>query len=310
MRLSGAWPQAITEAEHACAWLSKLAETPNASAGEGALTSFKYPVGPAFYELGEIHRLRGDFTRAADAYRRASRYGQSPEPGMALLRMAQGRRKAAATAIRRIVGQMQSRLTRAQVLVACVDIMLDAGDLPAARAAADELEVMADQTGAPFLRALCGQAMGAVLLAEGDAPAATIRLRAAWKLWQEIEAPYDAARTRVLLGLACRHLGDADAAELELDAARRIFQRLAAQPEIARVNGLMKSASLAGAPGLTPREAEVIRLVATGKTNRAIAQRLSISERTVDRHVGNILKKLSLPSRSAATAYAYEHGLV
>jgi DNA-binding CsgD family transcriptional regulator len=309
MRLSGAWSQAMAEAEHACAWLSKLAEQPDAAGGEGTLPSFKYPVGAAFYEVGEVHRLRGDFTKAADAYRRASRYGQSPEPGMALLRMAQGRRKAAVTAIRRMVGQSQSRLTRSQVLAACVDIMLVEGDLPAARAAADELGAMAEQSGAPFPRALYEQAMGAVLLADGDAPAAIVRLRAAWRLWQEIEAPYDAARTRVLLGLACRHLGDADAAELELDAALRVFQRLAAEPDIARVTGLMNPASTAGAPGLTPREAEVIRLVATGKTNRAIAQRLSISERTVDRHVSNILTKLSLPSRSAATAYAYEHGL-
>jgi DNA-binding CsgD family transcriptional regulator len=310
MRLSGAWSQAMTEAEHACAWLSEVAEQPNASGAEGALPSFKYPVGAAFYELGEIHRLRGDFTKAAEAYRRASRYGQSPEPGMALLRLAQGRRKAAVTAITRILGQPQSRLSRAQVLAACVDIMLDAADLPAARTAADELEVMADQTAAPFLQALCDQAMGAVLLADGDVAAAIIRLRAAWRLWQEVEAPYDAARTRVLLGLACRSLGDADAAELELDAARRIFQRLVAKPDITRVDGLMNPASTVGTRGLTPREAEVIRLVATGKTNRAIAQRLSISERTVDRHVGNILMKLSLPSRSAATAYAYEHGLV
>lgn len=310
MRLSGAWSQAMAEAEHACTWLTELAEQLDEPDGDEPLPSFKYPVGAAFYELAEIHRLRGDFARAADAYRRASRHGRSPEPGMALLRMAQGRLKVAAAAIRRVVSQPHNRLTRASVLAACVDIMLAAGDPPAARAAADELGVMADETAAPLLRALYAHAMGAVLLAGGDPHEAIALLRTAWTSWQEIEAPYDAARTRVLLGLACRDLGDIDAAELDLDAARRVFERLGAAADVERINNLMKPARDAGAPALTPRELQVIGLVATGKTNRAIAKHLSLSERTVDRHVSNILMKLSLPSRSAATAYAYEHGLV
>jgi DNA-binding CsgD family transcriptional regulator len=310
MRLSGAWPQAMAEAEHACAWLSELAEKLEPPAGGQVLPAFKYPIGAAFYELGEIHRLRGDLARAADAYRRASRHGRAPEPGMALLRMAQGRLKVAVAAIRRVAAQPQNRFTRATVLAACVEIMLAAGDKPAARAAADELGVMADETAAPFVRALHAQARGAVQLADGDAHAAIATLRTAWKLWQDIEAPYDAARARVLLGLACREFGDVDAVELELDAARRVFEQLGAVPDVERVGRLLKPAPAAGAQALTPRELQVIGLVATGKTNRAIAKHLSISERTVDRHVSNILMKLSLPSRSAATAYAYEHGLV
>jgi DNA-binding NarL/FixJ family response regulator len=149
-----------------------------------------------------------------------------------------------------------------------------------------------------------------VLLAEGDAAAALTALRAAWAGWQELEAPYEAARARVLMGLACRALGDDDAAELELDAARRVLERLGAAPELARVDDIVRGAERAGARALTARELQVIGLIAAGRTNHAIAQALSISDRTVDRHVSNIFTKLDLSSRSAATAYAYEHGLV
>jgi DNA-binding CsgD family transcriptional regulator len=310
MRLSGAWSHALAEAEHACAWLTGVAGRAEASPGEGAVPSNMYPVGPAFYELGEAQRVRGDFERAADSYRQASRNGRSPEPGLALLRLAQGRPKVAEAAIRRVLEQPQSRHARANTLASCVEIMIAIRDLATARAAAEELAVMAAEAGAPFLRALSAQSMGGVLLAEGDARGSLAALRAAWMEWQEIEAPYHAARVRVLLGLACRELGDDDAAELELDAARRVFERLAAAPDVARVNSLQRTMARPGAPMLTPREREVIGLVATGKTNRAIARQLAISERTVDRHVSNILMKLELPSRSAATGYAYEHGLV
>ena len=188
--------------------------------------------------------------------------------------------------------------------------MIAAGDLPFARAAAEELSVLAADTGAPILRASSAHAMGSVLLAEGDAAGALAALRAAWAAWQEIEAPYEAAQVRVLMALACRALGDDDAAELELDAAQRVFQRLPAAPDLARVNELMRARTHGGARALTPRELQVIGLIASGRTNHAIAQALSISDRTVDRHVSNIFTKLALSSRSAATAYAYEHGLV
>lgn len=310
MRLSGAWSKAVEEAEHACTWLSEAAARLDAATKEGDLPSFKYPVGAAYYELAEIHRMRGELAAAAVAYERASQHGHSPEPGLALLRLAQGRLKVAEATARRLLAQPQTRIARANVLAACAEIMIAAGDLPTARSAAEELEGIAAKSSAPLLRALAAQTIGAVLRAEGDARAALVKLRAAWSAWQEIDAPYEAARVRVMLGLVCRDLRDEDGAALELDAARRVFQRLAAVPDFARVSKLMgSSASLAERP-LTAREVEVIGLVATGKTNRAIAHQLSISERTVDRHVSNILMKLELPSRSAATAYAYEHGLV
>jgi DNA-binding CsgD family transcriptional regulator len=145
---------------------------------------------------------------------------------------------------------------------------------------------------------------------EGDARAALAVLRGAWTAWQELEAPYEAARVRVLLGLACRELGDQEGAELELDAARGVFQQLGAVPDLARVQALSRKAAPKAAGGLTGREVQLLRLVAAGKTNRAIAAELVLSERTVDRHVSNIFTKLGVSSRAAATAYAYQHQLI
>jgi DNA-binding CsgD family transcriptional regulator len=164
---------------------------------------------------------------------------------------------------------------------------------------------------APYLRALAGHATGRLLLAEGDTPGALKSLRQAWMDWQDIDAPWEAARVRVLLGATCRALGDEDTAQLEFDAAQRVFERLGAAPDLARVTALRRPPCAAsGEQLLTARERQVLALIATGLTNRAIADALVISERTVDRHVSNILTKLDLPSRSAATAYAYERGLV
>jgi DNA-binding CsgD family transcriptional regulator len=163
-------------------------------------------------------------------------------------------------------------------------------------------------TGVPG--AIAAQACGAVDLAEGDARAALGWLRRAFKVWQRIEAPYAAARVRVLIGLACRALGDEDGAGLEIDAAKSIFERLGATPDLARINSLMKGAPSGPSQVLTPRELQVLRLVANGGTNKAIAGKLSLSEKTIDRHVSNIFTKLDVPSRAAATAFAYRHKLI
>ncbi len=310
VRLNGAWSQALVESEQACHWLTQTIRQTEPSADVLEPSPFKYPVGAVFYQVAEIHRLQGDFAKADAAYRQASRYGHPPEPGLALLRIAQGRARAAEAAIRRVLQETQSRLKRTSVLAACVDIMIAVSDLPAARAAADELTAIAGDSNSPYLRALSAQATGSVLLAEGDACAALAALRVAWMGWQEIEAPWEAARVRVLLGVTCRALSDEDTAALEFEAARHIFERLAAAPDVARVRALQCSPLTARARVLTHRERQIIGLVATGRTNRAIGQELSISERTVDRHVSNILSKLDLPSRSAVTAYAYAQGLV
>jgi DNA-binding CsgD family transcriptional regulator len=149
-----------------------------------------------------------------------------------------------------------------------------------------------------------------VLLAEGDGRAALGALRRAWTSWRDLEAPYEGARVRVLIGLACRELGDEDGAQMELDAARWVLQQLGAEPDLARVEALSLGTGGLTAGGLTAREVQVLRLVAAGKTNRAIAAELFLSDRTIQRHLSNIFTKLGLASRSAATAYAYEHDLI
>jgi ATP/maltotriose-dependent transcriptional regulator MalT len=307
MRLGGAWSEALSEAERACGWLT-------ASIGGAAdpppRSSFKHPVGAAFYQLAEIHRVRGKFVDADAAYQRSSEYGHAPEPGLALLRLAQGERRSAEVTIRRVLGESSPRHRRAAVLAAAVEIMLEVADLPAARAAADELAAMAGQSDPPYLRALAAQAAGTVRLSSGDAQSALTALRQAWMDWQEVDAPWDAARVRVLIGLACRALGDEGGAHLEFADAERVFQRLGAAPDRARLDALRSPSTRTGESRLTRRERQVLALVATGMTNRGIATALAISDRTVDRHVSNILSKLDLPSRSAATAYAYERGLV
>jgi DNA-binding NarL/FixJ family response regulator len=161
-----------------------------------------------------------------------------------------------------------------------------------------------------MLGAMVACAEGAIGLTEGDAKAALLPLRRAWQMWQELEVPYEAARVRVLLGLACRAMGDDDTAALELEAARDVFAQLGAAPDLARIDSLARSVSSDDVHGLTAREMQVLRLVAAGETNRAIASKLILSERTVDRHVSNIFAKLGVSSRAAATAHAYKHQLV
>lgn len=295
MQFHGAWSEAIDEARRAQEWLSRPPPEP--------------AVGEAIYQQGELHRLRGDFADAEAAYREASQWGRRPEPGLALLRLAQDRPKVAWAAILRAVDEAVDDIAKARLLEPQVEIALAVGDRGAAREAADALTRVAGVAGAPLLEAIARRADGAVLLAEGDARAALFAMRSASSAWEELDAPYEAARVRMGIGLALRQLGDTDSAELEFEAARRVFRDLGAGPDLVRLDALAVAAP--GRPdGLSAREAEVLRLLAAGKTNRSIAADLGISERTVDRHVSNIFTKLDVSSRSAATAYAYEHGLV
>ena len=268
------------------------------------------PIAPAFYRQGEIHRLRGEWPQAEEAYRTASRLGAEPQPGFALLRIAQGRTDAAYASIRRLLSGIKEPLRRAKLLPAFVEIALSASDTQEARSASDELSEIANHYSTDVLQAMAHQARGAVSLAEGDPRAALTASRGAFELWQRGGAVYEIARVRLLTALACRELGDHDSADLEFDAARHLFEQLGARPDVARLDSLRRPSPRVKRHGLTARELEILRGIAAGKTNKVIAAELFVSERTIDRHVSNILTKLAVPSRVAATAYAYSHKLL
>ena len=295
LRHHGAWSDAIEEARHA----SQRCRGVNPLAGAAAL-----------YEEAEIHRLRGEFAAAETAYQNANQLGLEPQPGLALLRLAQGRIDAAVAAIRRVMNARKDRLQRTRLLPAHIEIMLAAHKGEEAREACRELEETAATVNATILNAMATYARGSVELAEGDPQAALARLRSAFEAWQRTEVPYWAARARVLLGLACRALGDDEGSRLELEAARTAFAQLGAGPDVAAIGSLAQDPPTDWRQRLTERQLQILRLVATGKTNKSIAATLRLSEKTVDRHISNIFVKLDVSSRVAATAYAYEHRLI
>jgi DNA-binding NarL/FixJ family response regulator len=290
LQLDGAWRDALEEARRAG---ERFADTKNPAAGL------------ARYRQGELLRLQGEFAAAEEAYKGASAFGWEPQPGLAQLRLAQGRSDAAAAAIRRAEAAATLALERARILPAFVEIMLAVDDVESARRACLELEELARGYESAMLEAMVAHARGAVHLAEGDARSALAALRRAGETWHALEAPYEIARTRVLIGEACRLLGDAETATLEQEAAKNIFERLGAKPDLARMGTRARDSH-----GLSPRELEVLRLVAAAKSNREIAATLVISEHTVARHVHNIFAKIGVSSRAGATAFAFAHDLI
>jgi DNA-binding CsgD family transcriptional regulator len=296
LQIGGAWPEALEEARQAC----NLVRATDADV-----------LSDAHYQEGEIHRLQGAFEAAEQAFLTAGQRGHEPQPGLALLRLAQGRPDAAVSAIRRVVAEAHDPLARAKLLPAAVEIHLAVGDLESAREACRQLDEIAASFATDVLGALAAHARGRLHLAEGDPQPALGPLRRAFWVWQKIGAPYATARVRVDLARACQALGDSEGARLELESARAVFEELGAAPDIAALGAALPSAIPAKAPhGLTQREIQVLRLVAAGKTNKLIARELFLSEKTIDRHVSNIFVKVNVGSRAAATAYAYEHHLV
>jgi DNA-binding NarL/FixJ family response regulator len=259
-------------------------------------------VGMAHYQLGEVHRQRGDLRAAEDAYQRAARRGHEPQPGLALVRLAQGRVDDALATLGRLLDERGAPVDRVALLPAMAEVQLAAGATRDASSTASELAEHAAVFGTDALAARADQASGAVRLAAGDAADAAVLLRRAADAWDALGIPYELARTRALIARACLALGDHDTAALEQEAARRLLSRLGATSDVVRPP--------ARDDRLTAREREVLELVATGMTNQHIAHRLHLSVRTVDRHVANLLAKLGVASRTEATAYAYEHGLV
>jgi len=298
LQLRGAWEQAEAEALRACEDMRHIDV---------------FAVAGGWYEVGEIRRARGDLAGAEDAYRRAHEIGHDPQPGLALLRLAQGKVEAARTSIAAAIAAFAgSRLEVAPLHAAQVEIALAAGDVDVAAASADEVTDTAETYESVGLRAVGHRAQGAVALARGQAVAALASLRLACAAWHELDAPYEAARTRVLVAAAYDALDDADAAVRERMAARACFERLGARSDLDALDALdgVGAAQNGADHGLSPRELEVLDLVAHGRTNKEIAGALFLSEKTVARHVSNIFTKLGVSSRSAATAFAFAHGLV
>lgn len=293
LAVKGAWDQAEREAARACADIIRLHP---GTVAEGQ------------YEIGEIRRLRGDLAGAEEAFRSAHGLGRDPQPGLALVRLAQGQTEAAAASVRAALAQTSDRLARAELCAVQVEVALAAGDVEEARTASEELAETASAYQSSGLHAAARQAEGAVSLRAHRPADAVGMLRSACRLWLELDAKYHAARTRVLLAEAYRALGDEDAAQMELDSACAVFTSLGAALDVRRVAELQGRLELPG--GLTQREAEVVRLVAGGRSNREIAALLFISEKTVHRHLSNIFNKLGVTSRTAAAAYAFEHNLV
>jgi DNA-binding CsgD family transcriptional regulator len=292
LELHGAWSAAMDEASHA---------------NESFQTS--RPAGAAMYRIAELHRLRGEFEEAEKTYQQAAAWNRA-QPGLALMRLAQGDVDAANVSIRRAFADIHEPSRRVPVLEAYVEIVLAAHDLASGRIGADELTEIAERYDAPLLHAISERAMGSVLLAEHKAESALARLRRSWALFTELSAPYQEACTRVLIALACRQLKDEDAALHEFSAARQVFHDLGAGPDLERLESLLRKKVQTGNEVLTDREIEVLRLIASGMSNRDIATKLRISEKTVARHVSNIFVKLDVSSRAAATAYAFQHHLM
>jgi DNA-binding CsgD family transcriptional regulator len=292
MQMHGEWQ----EAKHAVEILSKPKGEPAA--------------GSAFYQLGELHRLHGDFIKAEEAYLEANRFGRKPQPGLALLRLAQGRIETAKTSIQQVMNEAKKLKVRSTSLPAYIEIMIAAKDYENARDGVQELVKISNDLNAPLLIAKAAYAEGSLLRSEGNAQKALECLSKAYSIWETLKSPYEIARTRVLIGMASREIGDEEAANMELDTAHRTFSELNAISDINRIKELLRDKKIIKPGGLTKRELEVLQLIANGKTNRNIANELYISERTVERHVSNIFNKLNVSSRSAATAYAYKQQLI
>jgi ATP/maltotriose-dependent transcriptional regulator MalT len=292
--LRGAWSEAEAEASLASEELSR--NDPEDS-------------GAAWYLAGEARRRSGNATGAEEAFDRARDLGFDPQPGWALLRFSQGKMEAAAGALRGALStELGNSFRRSRLLAAQIEVAIGRGDLDTARDADRELAALAARLDAATVAATADTGRGALLLAEDDPAGALDRLRKACATWQDLRSPYEAARARALCGRALIATGDRDAGREELRAARAAFERLGAATDAAAVAGrLGEPTDKAG--GLTEREAEVLRLVAAGRSNRQIAAELVISEHTVARHVQNIFAKLAVSSRSAATAFAFQHGL-
>jgi DNA-binding CsgD family transcriptional regulator len=293
MRLRGAYDEAL--AEYALAQRRYQAEGAPA------------PAGLALTEQGDVLRIRGRLDEAEAAYQQAAELGHEPQPGLALAWLARGRTSAAVSAVRRLLAEAQGPVHRSWMLPAAVEVLVSAGFVDQARQHSDELAGIASSFGNAALRGMATYAAATVNLASGENENALGNARESCRLWSEVGSPYESARARVMVARVLRELGDEDSAITEFALARRAFAEVGATPAAREVDRLLGRTRPGG---LTEREVEVLRLVAVGRSNQEIARVLVLSQKTVERHLSNIFTKLAVPSRTAAAAYAHEHGLM
>jgi ATP/maltotriose-dependent transcriptional regulator MalT len=296
LQLEGNWSEAFAEAERAGHGLSGTTE--------------QTAMGNAAYRRGEILRLRGEFEKSDAEYRQAGEIGIDPQPGLALLRLAQGRHDEAAAAMRRALETAPDMPRKTALLPAGIEIFIACGDLEAAERLCCELSDIADLFGTDILARVADQGHGSLALARGEFGHAVAALTRARRYWSEFGAPYLVARLRVDIARGCGELGDSESAEREFEAAERIFRDLGAAPDLVRIQAIRTGSGAPKADNLTARERQVLSLVADGSTNREIARELGLSAKTVNRHVENIFGKLGASSRAAAVAKALKTGSI
>lgn len=292
----GEWPKALEETKDACNLLTQRRVEPAAA--------------EAYYRQAELHRLIGNYKEAEDCCHEAAKRGRNPQPALALLRLAQRQTNAAETSIRNTLQETKDPKRRAELLPAAVDILIASKRTEDALEAGQELCGIARDFNVPYLLAMCSHCLGKVLFVKGSLRPALDHLQKALKFWNALNFPYESAASRELKGLVYQELNDKDNAAAALMAAKWVYEQLGALPDLERVNHLLKKDRHSGTHGLSLRELQVLRLVISGKTNKAIADALFISERTVDRHVSNIFNKLGVSSRVEATAFAFTNQLL
>lgn len=290
----GDWTEAMKEAELACIRFR---------------TSLPSATGEAYYLQAELHRLFGAFENAESCYKKAAKWGRNPQPGLALLRLVQGRIDVAETSIRNNLRELKDPMVRADLLPGVVRIMIAAGQNREAREATEELNEIAFDFDVPYLYAMSSYALGTVLFAEKDFTQALEHLEKALKIWISMDLPYETARTREVKGLIYRKMGDKESSDMEFVGTKWTYEQLMAKPDLQRIERLENKRKNRDVYGLTLRELQILRHVTYGRTNKSVASELFISERTVDRHMSNIFNKLKVNSRVKATAFAIKHGI-
>ncbi len=292
LHLEGAWAQAEAHARQACQDLADM--------NLGV-------VAAAQYELGELARIRGDHSGAARAFDRARELGRDPQPGWALLKLAEGDVEVARRCLDAALAATVQPLARAPLLAARLELAEYTCDVDLAAATAAELRAIAATFDTTGLCARAHEATGVAALLRGEAQVALGMLRDAYRCWRELGARYETARTQLRLAAALELAGDRDTAAREQELAAAALVALGAAPQPV-TRGAATAEPVPG--GLSPREVEVLRAVAVGASNAAVARELVISERTVERHLSNVFRKLAVSSRTEAARIAFATGLV